>query len=376
MSLTPTQQTTDALNRSSRILIAPAAEFSGDAMAAAFALGKALEGAGKEVCVLMGEDVPQRFAFLPKPSQVSQFISFDREYVLSVDTRMVPIKDLRYEQHEDALRLYMTAPAHFTRDHIVFEPGPHRHDILVTVGASDLEALGATFEKYAQTFFDVPVLNMDHNAANERYGNINLIDVTAATVCEVIHQFLETWNSALLTQDIATCLLAGIIDGTKSFQNVSVTPRTLETAAKLLGQGASQTDVVQYLYKSRDLNQLKLWGRILGKLEVIEQHQTAYAILAKEDFPAIDINLKDLPQILEDLHTHFSHFTAIALFFMHRNGDAQPRVRALVSSREEQLLERTVQGFGAKRRGAITSFALDVKTPEEAPAQFLERCFV
>ncbi len=375
MALAPLQQSIDALSQASRVLIAPASQFNGDAIAGAFALGKALEGAGKEVCVLMSEEVPQRFSFLPKPAQVAQSISFDREYTLTVDTRAIPIKDLRYEQHEDALRLYLTAPSHFTRDHIAFEAGAHKHDILVTVGATDLEALGATFEKYPQTFFDVPVLNMDHNAANERYGNINLVDVTASTVSEVIHQFLETWSGTSLTQDIATCLLAGIIDGTKSFQSVSVTPRTLETASKLLQQGARQTDVVRYLYKSRDIGELKLWGRILGRIEIVDQHQTAYAVLDAEDLSDIGVNPKNLPAVLEDLHSHFSHFATVALFFMHQNGASEPHPRALVSSREERVLERLVQRFAAKRRGPIASFPMEVAAIAEAPAMFLERSF-
>jgi nanoRNase/pAp phosphatase (c-di-AMP/oligoRNAs hydrolase) len=375
MALSPVEQTISAINQATRILIAPAAELNGDALGSSFGLANALEAAGKDVCIVLPEELPARYDFLPKPKRVTTDIPFDREFVLSIDTKAVPIKEMRYEQEGDFLKLYLTAPSHFSRDHLALEAGAHKHDLLITVGAVDMEALGATYEKHPGIFYDVPVLNVDRHPANERFGNINLVDVTASTIAEVMYGFLETWNPELLNEDIATCLLAAVIDGTRSFQDVSVTPRTLTTAAKLLDKGAKQTDVIRYLYKSRSMNQLRLWGTILGKLEYSEEYRIAHAILADADFAAVEYSPRDLPPLLEDLHSNFPHFPSIILFFVHQNGDTEPHTRGLMSSHEEHVLERVVRNFHAKRRMSIVSFKLDGTALIEAPAIFLKECF-
>ena len=120
----------------------------------------------------------------------------------------------------------------------------------------------------------------------------------------------------------------------------------------------------------------------MGKLESIEDHQLAYTALTAEDFASLDINPKELPAILEDLHTHFGHFATIALFFWYQNGNGngngthiEPHVRGLVSSREEHVLERIMQQFPAKRRGRLTIFKVPVDAPEDAPKMFLEKSF-
>lgn len=377
MALTPLEQTISAVNQASRILVAPTADLNGDALGSAFAFGHALELGGKEVCILLPEELPARFSFLPKPKNVTTEIVFDREFVLSIDTKQAPVKELRYEQQAEALKLYLTAPGHFSLEHVSLEGGAHKHDLVVTIGAVDMESLGATFEKYPQMFYDVPVLNIDRHSSNERFGNINMVDVTSSTVAEMMHGILEAWNAEAVNEHIATCLLAGIVDGTKSFQDISVTPKTLTAAAKLLSQGAKQTDVVRYLYKSRSLAQLKLWGVILGKLELHEEYRVAYAVLAPEDVTsiAVEYNPKEFPGILEDMHGNFPHFATIAIFFMHQNGDAEPAMRGLVSSREENVLERIVQNFHAKRRGNLASFKIVTLVPADAPEAFFKECF-
>jgi len=372
MALTPLQQSVNAIQNARQVLIAPSAELDGDTLASAYAIGKALERAGKDVCVLLPEEEPERFSFLPKPSRVSLEMVFDREYTLSIDTRAIPIKDLRYEQQDDALKLYLTAPSHFTRDHVNLETGPHKHDLVIVVGATDLEGLGEAFEKYPQAFSEVPVLNIDRHAANERFGDINFIDITASTVSELVLAFLESWDTSAITEEIATCLLAGIVDGTKSFSVVSVTPRTLTAAARLLSQGAKQTDVIRHLYKSRSVNHLRFFGRLLARMEFEETRGLAYATLEPEDFAEHELHPRDIPHILEDVHFHFLHFATIAVFFMHQNGDTEPHVRALVSSREEETLNRIASSYSAKRLGSVASFPMQVASLTDAAPVFVQ----
>lgn len=378
MALVPIQQAADIIAESSSILIAPTSALSGDALSGAFGLGKALEDAGKESCVLLPVDVPQRFSFLPRPAQTPSQISVEREYVLTVRAEHAPIRDIRYEETDGAVKFYLTTSGLLSGDHVRVEGGPHKHDLIIAVGATDAESLGSIFENQPHLLSEIPLLNIDHHSSNERYGDVNLVDITAATTSEIVCELLDLWDAQRLTEDVSTCLLAGIVDGTRSFQDVSVTPKTLNIAARLVGLGARQTEVTQHLYKSHSIRHLKLWGLLLHRLKMLEERHIAHATLTPEDLAECSCDTQGLPLVLEDFHAQFPHFATIALFFLRQDNGAAPHtsvcVCGLVSSSEPDFLERVSRCFSTVLRQNIASFRINVPVLAGAADEFIERC--
>ena len=118
--------------------------------------------------------------------------------------------------------------------------------------------------KIRRLFFETPVINIDHHASNTDFGQVNMVDVVAASTTEVLYHVLEAmekkYNKKLITEDIATLLLAGIITDTGSFQHANTSPKSMETAAKLLDLGGRQQEIIKNIYKTKKLSTLETLG--------------------------------------------------------------------------------------------------------------------
>ena len=64
--------------------------------------------------------------------------------------------------------------------------------------------------------------------------------------------------------EIATVLLAGIVQDTHTFAHPNATPRTLRVAADLVEAGAPLSAIHRAIYADKPFSTLALWGRILA----------------------------------------------------------------------------------------------------------------
>ena len=62
--------------------------------------------------------------------------------------------------------------------------------------------------------------------------------------------------------------MAGIVMDTSTFAHPNSTPRTLAVAAALVAAGAPLSEISRRLYRSKPDAQLRLFGRVLDRLEV------------------------------------------------------------------------------------------------------------
>jgi phosphoesterase RecJ-like protein len=69
-----------------------------------------------------------------------------------------------------------------------------------------------------------------------------------------------------LNQDIATCLLNGILTDTLGFRTSSTTPEVMETAIQLMNAGASLSDLTEQIFNRRPLATIQMWSMALQDL--------------------------------------------------------------------------------------------------------------
>jgi len=225
----------------------------------------------------------------------------------------------------------------------------------------DLEKLGKIYESNSDLFFEVPVVNIDYRSNNENFGQINLVDVTASSCSEILNTFLE--NSALATLDetISQCLLSGIISATESFQKKNTTPRALLAAANLMDKGANQQEIIRWLYKTQPLNVLKLWGRIMAKLNWDEKDQIVWSEISVEDFVQSRSSAEDVYAILEKLRENYSEGRVfIALY-----NDTPFSSIAVIKSSDSNLLEKLLSTTNGKLHGDVLETRVDIPSLTE-----------
>lgn len=141
-------------------------------------------------------------------------------------------------------------------------PGPPP-DAWVILDCSDPARLGNVYTAHKALFASRPVLNIDHHPTNLIFGEINIVDATAAAVGEQVPQLLDALG---LHPDAITAgwLLLGIVTDTLGFRTSNTSARTMATAARLMETGADLYAIMDQVFNTRPLAQVQLWGRTLS----------------------------------------------------------------------------------------------------------------
>ena len=95
------------------------------------------------------------------------------------------------------------------------------------------------------------------------------IDPGAAATCELVALLAVRLGLPLDLGDgaLAAALMAGVVMDTATFAHPNATPRTLAVSAALVAAGAPLSDISRRLYRTKPDSQLRLFGRVLGRLE-------------------------------------------------------------------------------------------------------------
>lgn len=182
--------------------------------------------------------------------------------------------------------------------------GDEAFDLVIALDTGELRRFGRIYEDH-KTFLDnATILNIDHHINSEGCGQVNIIDIIAAATAELIVLFQQQTDLPL-NKEAALCLLTGVITDTSSFQFTNTTPRTFELAAILLRAGAIPETVVQPIYRTRPLAQVRFQAMILASAQtscggrLIWSQATKATLEAAGAIPEMDDNTSGLLRDIE-----------------------------------------------------------------------------
>ncbi|MEI7749869.1 MAG: hypothetical protein WCJ25_02595 [Candidatus Moraniibacteriota bacterium] len=372
MSLSPTGQFAELIRKSVHPLILLPAHPSKDAVASALALERFVAKLGKQVTIA-GDDFSahaNELGFLGTPGDALDSLSGTREFVLSFNTERNPILSARSEQVGDEFRIHIT-PERGTIDprDFSFIPARLQYDVAFVIGATDKEALGSLYVENPDIFYEIPIVNIDTSAGNEHFGQVNLVDMTASSIAEILFETLSSTDKTGIDETVAEGLLTGIIAATESFQRKNTTPKALQSASRLIELGADREKIVLTLYKTQPFGVLRLWGRFMSALKWDEGLRLAYATLSLDDFIQSRTRPEDLPEILDKVRANFSSGTLFAAIY-----PESPTVSAVIIRATEAGVAATLAARipGAGLRGDMLSFALPLPAGPDAEAGLLD----
>ncbi|MEX1112920.1 MAG: DHH family phosphoesterase [Patescibacteria group bacterium] len=285
MELSPKQQVTELIRKFSNILIVTHARPDGDAVGSALAMQHVLEALGKHPTTIILDEIPEMYRFLPGLDKVTTQLSGSRDLVLSVNTTHTKVDKLKYNTTEDRLNVVVSPKeGQFAEKDVEIRQGAYNFDLVIVLDAPDLDRLGKLYDENPDLFYEAPVVNIDHHPSNDYFGAVNLVDLTATSTAEVLVGVIEALGESLMTEDVATLLLTGLITDTGSFQNANTTPKSLTVSAQLVAQGGRQQEIIQHVYKTKPLSTLRLWGRALTRLQYDPETRLVWASLSHQDF--------------------------------------------------------------------------------------------
>lgn len=310
----PKQQILDILGKAKRVLIALPQNLNPDCVASALAFSLFLKKMDKETEILSSGVLPENLKFLPNAGRIKSSLPNVSALVLDLDTSHKELDELSYQSQENKVSIFLKSKtAVFEPTDINFSYDKFPVDVIITLDCRSLEDLGKIFDDNADLFYQTPKINIDNQADNVYFGEVNLVDATTTSVAEILATLFENFESNLLDEDIATCLLAGIITKTNSFQHAKTTPKAFLKASELVSAGGRQQEIIKYLFKTKTLSHLKLWGRVLARLKQRDDISLVYSLLSLIDFQRAEAEEKDLDEALGELAENISGFNIVGI---------------------------------------------------------------
>jgi phosphoesterase RecJ-like protein len=111
------------------------------------------------------------------------------------------------------------------------------------------------------------VINIDHHPGNTGYGQVNWFDASAAACGEMVFDLVRALGVPL-TREIATHVYLAILTDTGSFHYSHITPRTFAISGQALEAGVDPVLVARNVYDSNNMGRLKLFGAVLGAMQI------------------------------------------------------------------------------------------------------------
>ena len=209
----------EEINKGNKFLVISHLNPEGDAIGSLLGLALALRAAGKEAVAYLEDELPEMFNFLP-----------------GADTIVHDLTGL----------------------------GPF--DATMAVDCGQMERLGPRFNSFEGKG---TIVNVDHHATNDSFGEINVIDPEASAAGEMVFDLV---NAAGIDIDkaIATNLYVAIHTDTGSFRYSCSTPGAFKRAGSLVELGADPWEVSTHVYENLPYKRFLLLGLVLATMEVME----------------------------------------------------------------------------------------------------------
>lgn len=351
-----------------------------DALCAGLALRACVEKMGKRA-TLVSENftIPSRLKFLPIADRVSGTAPAINTMTIAVDVSKTKADNISYETLGDKLLIYLTPHnGTFIAQDVVTKAG-FAFDMIITLGSPDLETLGSLFLDRADFFHHTPVINIDHTASNEQYGQVNHVDVTATSTSEVVARFMFNTlpqEKQLRDEGMTTLLLCGMIAATRSFQVGAVTPNTLTLAAQLVEMGAERENIIRNLYQSHALSTMRLWGRVCARLQEDRDGKILWSKIAHQDVVAAESSLDVLPDIIDTLLQNATHAEYIVILATTQDDTVEGWIHASLLQHIKELFadflpdtrEQVIHFTQTQSLEAVEQIVLERLRKQSAPA--------
>jgi phosphoesterase RecJ-like protein len=303
------------LKESDKIVILPHISADGDAVGSCLALAMALRKLGKKPKVLLEEDIPYVYAFLPG---------------------------------RELAEVYFSGNAAF--------------ETAVALDTGDLGRLGArrsVFEAAAVT------INIDHHNTNTEFGFYNYVSSGSSAVGEIVHRMIKMLGLEA-DADIATCLYVAIATDTGGFRYSNTTPLTHRIASELLDAGVKVAEVSQRIFDTSSYEKVKLTGAAIGRLELFENGKIAMTALDNELIKSTGAREEDCDGII-NVARNIRGVEVAAMLRQWDNGEIKVNLRS-ASYVDVSAIAGLYKGGGHKKAaGYITGGSL-----EDAKAKLLK----
>ncbi|MDB4823683.1 bifunctional oligoribonuclease/PAP phosphatase NrnA [Acidimicrobiia bacterium] len=126
------------------------------------------------------------------------------------------------------------------------------------------------------------IVVVDHHI-EPTFGDLQIIDPKAASTTQVLYRILIEEDLSI-TQEIADCLMTGLITDTGRFQYSNTNSEVFSIAADLMSKGSNLSSISENIYGSIELDALKLQSKVIERIELDRELRFLHSVVYQEDY--------------------------------------------------------------------------------------------
>jgi phosphoesterase RecJ-like protein len=276
----------------------------GDALGSQLAMADLLEQLGKQARIVIGSRFPDRYHFMDP--------------------------DKRIERHTAAHDCFAWADAI-----IVLDTGTW----------SQVGDCGTPMKERA-----VPKFVIDHHLTQDDLDALRHVDVQSEATGRLVYEAFEAFGKTP-SAHAATSMFVAVAMDTGWFRHSNMRPDTFALAEKLMIAGAKPEWIFEQLYERNTLGRMRLNGRILDRLRLVQDGKVAYTEVYLRDYPETG----SVPADTEDFvqQTRSIAGVEVGLMFIEQmDGQVKVSFRSRESVNVAELAKKFGGGGHARAAGA------------------------
>ena len=215
----------DLLQQNDDIIIFPHVNPDGDCLGSSIALAMSLTNIGKKARVIVEENVPSAYEFLP---------------------------GLKYLE--------------------MYKEDKSNGQLAAAIDTGDRKRLGERVRLFDRCKF---TMNIDHHKTNTSFADYNFVDASKSSAGEIIFDILKSMN-VKIDKSIAVCLYVAIATDTGGFRYSNTTADTHRTAAKLMEYGLNAGELSSRLFDVVSKSKVLLTAEVIKTLETFSGGKIAF----------------------------------------------------------------------------------------------------
>jgi Exopolyphosphatase-related proteins len=285
------------IKESKNILITVGRNPSIDALTASLGLTLAIDKMKKHSSAIFSGEIPPIMNFLNPEKTFENSTESFQDFIILLDKSKAD--KLRYKVEGDLVKIFIT-PYHTTISptDLKFEQGDLNVDLIIALGVKEQNDIDQAAMAHGKILHSATIITINTKLESS-FGAINSKVANMSGYCEAISKLIVELDENLLSKQISTALLTGIVIDTSQFSNERTTPNTMTVASKLLSNGADQQLIVKEIHGVNMEN--KKSAQKLAEIPKLEEATTQ--IIGQETLPKPEFEDDRRPIIEEPSET-------------------------------------------------------------------------
>jgi hypothetical protein len=316
-----------------------------------------------------------------------------KNFSITIDLTQKEIGEISYDKKDDLLKLdFEVLAGNVSQDDVVFLSGaPNDFDAIITIGVQRLPDLEDVLDENFKLFYEKPIINIDNNIFNEKFGQVNLIKQgpIAKTIIILLNSFdkklkkqreiLDALYKSALSFDYTdaddeikgdTQKLLAYLDS-EIDQGLQIIPEQeqddirgqdhIEEEQTIAKPSEPEVEPVadipeepepskeELLSGEEIIKKLKLFNKAIDSIDPNEKAGIPVMILKQNDFIEARADISDIPLIIKEAQQNPIYKFARFLLIWEEKANGS-LCGAVLYSNIEQQISKIAQFPGAKRK--------------------------